>query len=107
MRVFEVRLKHQSMRAGLLQRVSQFPGPISGIDIDEDGANCSGGELSQDPFFTIERPDPNPVSFADAQRQQPFGGLPDLVVKLSISQPRTLVADHQCFKNSNSSETPD
>ena len=96
-RVLEVRLKQKRMCAGLLQRIGQFPSPVGGIDIDENGPDCRRRELKQNPLFAVESPDPYSISLADTQGQQPFRSLADSAVKLRIGQPDVLVTHYQRF----------
>jgi hypothetical protein len=93
-RLLEVRMKHERVRAGLLQGIVQLPSSVGGIDIHENSANRGRGELSQDPLFAVAPQNSHSISIADAQRQQALRCVPDFAVKLCVGQPDTLVTDH-------------
>jgi len=61
-----------------LQGISQFARTISGIDVDQDYANSSSGQLYDQPFDIIGRPDTDTVTAPESVSGEPASDLFDL-----------------------------
>ena len=77
-----------------IQRVFELERPVGGVDIDQDRAEAGGGELGQDPFEPVGRPDADTVALAEAEREQPGGERVHLPVELLIGQRPALLRQH-------------
>jgi hypothetical protein len=43
----------QALYFGALQGVGQFPRPVGGVDVDQDGADARRGQLQQQPLYIV------------------------------------------------------
>ena len=77
-----------------IQRVFELERPVGGIDVDQDRAEAGGGELRQDPFEPVGRPDADAVALAEPERQEPGGKCVHLPVELLIGQRPALLRQH-------------
>ena len=77
-----------------IQCVFELDRPVSGVDVDEYRAEPCGGELGQDPFEPVGRPDADAVALAEAEREQPGGESIHLPVQLLVSQRPALLRQH-------------
>src|SRR5690348_9633133 len=60
--------QHTALR--LVQRVLELRGAVSWIDVDQNGADASSAELSQQPLDTVRCPDADTIGTLHAQREQ-------------------------------------
>src|SRR5579859_5984001 len=81
----------------LLERVFQFVQTIRRVDVDQDHADFTGGELGDAPLSTIRRPDANALSFLEAQLYESFRALIDLGLQFVVRQTNALLARDQSW----------
>ena len=81
----------------LFQGVVKLARPVTGVDVDHDGADARRGELGQDPLGAIGRPDGDPVPLPDSHGRQPTGDLIDPFQELFPPQADALGNHHQGF----------
>ncbi|MNX80047.1 hypothetical protein D3C86_1116960 [compost metagenome] len=86
----ERRRQDQGAAADLLQRIFQLVQPIGGIDGGQDQASFRGGELGDDPFDAVHRPDADPVAGAQARGQQAGGEIAGAAVQRAPCQANVL-----------------
>ena len=69
-----------------VQGVLQLARPVGRVDVDEHRAEPGGGELGQDPFEPVGRPDPDAVALLEPEREQSAGDGIDLPVEVVVAQ---------------------
>ena len=62
--------QHQRAAADLVQRVLELGLAVRRVDVDEDQPDARGGELRDDPFVPVRRPDADAVAAPQAEREQ-------------------------------------
>ena len=96
-RSLERRRQDQRLALDLVHRVLELGPPIGGIDVDQHQSGLGGGELGQDPFRVVGRPDADPIAAFEAQRQQAGRKIVDPPPELAPAPAHLLVPHHQRF----------
>ena len=78
--------RDQRLASDRVQGVLQLDRPVGRVDVDEHRAEPGGGELGQDPFEPVGRPDPDAVALVEPEREQSAGDGIDLPVKIVVAQ---------------------
>ena len=93
----ELPRQDQRLATHLVQRVHQFRLAVGRVDIDQHQSGAGRGELGDQPFDVVRRPDADPVTGLQIERQQAGGKGVDRVEQLSVAPAFALVADHDGF----------
>jgi hypothetical protein len=80
----EARRGDERDAARFVERVFEFGQAIGRVDVDEDQAGLGGGELGDDPFGVVRRPDADPLAGLEAERDEAGGEGIDLALQLAV-----------------------
>ena len=83
--------ENQRLAADFVERIFELGGAIGRIDIDQDEAGLSRGELRQHPFAIVGRPDTDAIAGLEAERQKSGGKLVDGLLQFAICHAHLLV----------------
>ena len=81
--------------ARFVERVFELGEAVGRVDVDEDEPGLGGGELGDDPFGIVGRPDADPLAGLEAERDEAGGEGVDLALQLAIVPADVLMADDQ------------
>lgn len=85
----------QGATARLVQGVLEFVEAVGRVDVDQDGADLTGGELSDQPFGAVGCPDADTLAFRDPQGHQPTGAAIHVGLQIGVGVAQALLAHHQ------------
>ena len=74
----------QRLGLDLVERVFQFGAPVGRVDVDQDQADAGGGELGDQPFRPVGRPDADAVALVETESQQARGKAVDPAGELVV-----------------------
>src|SRR5204863_7124905 len=87
--------ENERLAAHFVERVLELGHAVRRIDVNQDETGFGAGELGENPFTGVGRPDADAVAGLEAERQKSGGELVNGVPQLRIAEPDILTTNEE------------